>query len=121
MVRLRSMARKRGEQQKDGHASLQTNAVGANNEVGMAATIEHQTPSTATSPTATQQTLVQPTELQWGPNLVAAIGVGPPLGSQEIPTTPPRNPDIPSYTWERTNPINGKESGMFVLHLGGTP
>lgn len=35
--------------------------------------------------------------------------------------TPLRVPGTPSYTWELTSPVNGRSSGMYVLHIGSTP
>jgi len=54
-------------------------------------------------------------------NLVAAIREGPPFGSQKCLVIPPRGPLIPSYTWERTSLMNGKDSRLFVLYLGMMP
>lgn len=54
-------------------------------------------------------------------NVVAAIGADPPPESQECVVTLSQSQAIPAYTWERTSPVHGRASGLFVLHLGATP
>lgn len=74
--------------------------------------------SPPTSTLNSNATAVQPTST---PHLVPTIGMDPPLGSQECPTLPTRCPGTLPYTWERTSPVKGRVSGLFVLHTGPTP
>lgn len=50
------------------------------------------------------------------PTRVAVLGRTPPRGSQEHATNA-----IPAYTWEKTSPVRGKSSRLYVLQWGSPP